>query len=258
MNCLIIEDEYPAAQRLQALLQKVAPEVQVAQVLESVQAAKNWLQTQPAPDLILSDIQLADGLSFEIYEALQVACPIIFTTAYDEYAIKAFKLRSIDYLLKPIKPQELRAALDKFRDMKTAFASEVQAAQLATLQALLQQQEPANPTYKRRFLVQSRDQLLPVQESEIAYFVTAHELVYLVRMDGKRFAIEGNMEELSRQLDPNQFFRLNRQYIGHLRSIERIHPYFNGRLKLQLAPDSGEEVIVSRDKARSVKQWLGE
>ncbi|MEM7656974.1 MAG: LytTR family DNA-binding domain-containing protein [Bacteroidota bacterium] len=257
MKTIIIEDEFPAAERLKALLEKVAAEVEVLTVLPSVAKATDWLQTQPGPELIFSDIQLADGLSFDIYEAVPPNCPIIFTTAYDEYAIKAFQLQSIDYLLKPIKPTDLRRALDKYQAMKAAFAGGQQQQQMQALLHMLQPTAAPEDPYKRRFLVSHRDQLIPVEESEIAYFFTANELVYLMRQDGQRFAIDFKLEALSKELDPEVFFRLNRQYISRLSAIQRIHPYFHGRLKLSLQPEQEGEVIVSRDKAKEVKKWLG-
>lgn len=250
MNCLIIEDEFPAAERLQAILLKVAPEYLQVATLGSVREAIPWLRSHPAPDLILSDIQLSDGLSFDIYEQVPVSSPIIFTTAYDDYAIKAFKLNSIDYLLKPVKPQELRKALDKLQSVRAPLPP----VQLQELVQLLR--KPEAKVYKQRFLVEGKDQLLVIGEAEIAYFMTAHEIVYLVRTDGKRWAVEYTLDQLAEMLDPLRFFRLNRQFIGHIGAIARIHPFFNGKLKLQLTPDPGEEILVSREKAPGFRLWL--
>jgi DNA-binding LytR/AlgR family response regulator len=252
MNCLIIEDEFPAVERLKGLLHKVAPDLEVLTALGSVADSLAWLRAHPAPDVILSDIQLSDGLSFEIYQQITVRSPIVFTTAYDEYAIKAFKVNSIDYLLKPIKPEALRQALDKWRSLQPEVAS-----MQTQLQAMLRLMQPEPPAaYKRRFLVAGKDQLIPVDEAEIAYFTTAYEAVYLVRTDGRRFAVDYKLDQLSDVIDPRRFFRFNRQYLGQLAAITHIHPYFNGRIKLHLSPDPGEEVLVSREKARGFKAWV--
>lgn len=258
MRVVIIEDEYPAADRLQSLLKKVDPGLTVLQVLESVSSAKQWFSAQTSPpDLIFSDIQLSDGLSFEIYESLPVRCPIIFTTAYDEYAIKAFKVKSIDYLLKPIKQTELAASLDKYYDLRADFSPVKAQTKIESLLEVLKvpaQQE----SYKSRFLVMGHDQLIPVGVEEIAYFHTTQDIVYLVKRDGRRHAVDFKMEQLLDLLDPTQFYRVNRQYLCQLSAIRSIHPYFNGRLKLVLQPDPDEDVIVSRERARSFKSWLGE
>jgi DNA-binding LytR/AlgR family response regulator len=258
MRVVIIEDEYPAADRLQGLLKKIDPGMSVLQVLESVSSALQWFSEQATPpDLIFSDIQLSDGLSFEIYESLQVRCPIIFTTAYDEYAIKAFKVKSIDYLLKPIKQGELAAALEKYYDLREDFSPVQSQANIESLLEILKA-PPTQESYKSRFLVMGHDQLIPVPVEEIAYFYTTQDIVYLVKRDGRRHAVDFKMEQLIELLDPSQFYRLNRQYLCHLAAIRSIHPYFNGRLKLVLQPDPNEDVIVSRERARSFKSWLGE
>lgn len=257
MNTLIIEDEYPAANRLQQLLQVMDPSLKVLGVLESVKAARYWLSQHAPPDLIFSDIQLADGLSFEIFESVPVSSPIIFTTAFDEYAIRAFKVKSVDYLLKPVKAKELEDALVKFRQMREVFAPRDAQAQIQELFKLIQAPQPQDSIYKDRFLVKYREEWVPMKGDEIAFFSTAHEVVYLHDLKGKKYVVEYTLEQLEQMLDPQKFYRINRQFIGHLQSIQRIHTYFNGRLKLQLQPEPEEEVIVSRDKARAFKAWMG-
>ncbi len=254
MNALIIEDEYPAAERLEKLIHKIDPSIAIAGVLESIDAAVKWLGTYPAPDLIFSDIQLSDGLSFQIFERLSVQTPIIFTTSYDEYAIKAFKVKSIDYLLKPIKVQELEAALAKFKAMRTAFSPADYALKIESLIDNLQTSEAKK--YKTRFLVKYHEQLVPIAQEEIAYFLTANELVCLVRKDGKQFLVDYTLEELEKRLNPQYFFRLNRQFLASMSSIAHIHTYFNGKLKLELQPTVTDEVIVSREKAYLFKEWM--
>ena len=254
MSCVIIEDEFPAAERLRALLAKVAPDLEVLTVLESIAKAKEWLLNNPAPELIFSDIQLSDGLSFDIYREVPVSCPVIFTTAYDQYAIRAFEVHSIDYLLKPVHSERLQAALNKWRGLKTLPTPD----QLKThLRSMIDYLRPAEPAqYKRRFLIEGRDQLIPVDEKEVAYFQSTNEIVYLFCQDGRRLATNFTLEQLQRQLDPGLFFRLNRQFLSRISAISTIHSYFNGRLKLELFPATTEEVIVSREKAKEFKAWM--
>lgn len=253
MKVLIIEDEYPAAERLQKLLHKLDSELTVVAVLDSVSQSKPWFDPNPDVDLIFSDIQLGDGLSFQIFETYQGHAPIIFTTSYDEYAIRAFKVRSIDYLLKPIKLPELEGAIAKFRAMKMP----VSAPDLALkMESLLDALSVSSRKNKSRFLVKNGDQLIPVPQEDIAYFFTAQEITCLVRRDGKQFLVDYTLEELDALLNPAVFFRLNRQFIGSMSAIARIHTYFNGKLKLDILPDPGQEVLVSREKAALFKAWL--
>jgi len=253
MKALIIEDEYPAAERLEKMIQKVDDSIEIIGVLDSIASAGKWLSDHALPDLIFSDIQLSDGLSFQIFETFSVEAPIIFTTSYDEYAIKAFKVKSIDYLLKPIKLQELEVAIGKFKAMRQAFSPTDYALKI---ESLLDNLQTSGKKYKTRFLVKQHDQLVPVSHEEIAYFVTANELVCLVRKDGRQFLVDYTLEELERQLDPQYFFRLNRQFIAAMPAITKIHTYFNGKLKLELKPDTSQEVIVSREKAQVFKEWM--
>jgi DNA-binding LytR/AlgR family response regulator len=258
MTTILIEDEYPAAERLEKLIKKVDEKIQVLAVLESIEAAKKWFASNPAPDLIFSDIQLSDGLSFQIFENVPIKSPIIFTTSYDEYAIKAFKVKSIDYLLKPIKIHELEIAIGKFKEMKKQYAT-MQAAEnqyALKMESLLDSLQTTGKKYKNRFLIEQNDQLLPISIEQIAYFFTSNELVCMVRKDNKRFLIDYTLEELEKCLDPVQFFRINRQFIAHLPAIQKIHTYFNGKLKLELLPTTPQEVLVSREKAQNFKSWV--
>lgn len=253
MKILVLEDEYPAAERLLHLLRQAAPAAEVLAVLKSVAAARQWLAAHPAPDLILSDIQLSDGLSFEVFEGLVLASPIVFTTAYDEYALKAFRVRSIDYLLKPVKLADLQTALARFHELRAGFSAPESAQRL---ERLLDSLPLANPPYKTRFLVTSGAQLLPLSTEQVAYFATRHELTTLVARDGRRFVLDYSLEQLERRLDPQQFFRANRQLLVHLSAVHRLHPHFNGKLKLDLQPAAPDEVLVSRGKATSFTAWL--
>lgn len=253
MTTILIEDEYPAAERLEKLIKKVDEKIQVLAVLESIEAAKKWFAGNPAPDLIFSDIQLSDGLSFQIFENVPIKSPIIFTTSYDEYAIKAFKVKSIDYLLKPIKIQELEIAIGKFKEVKNQYAENQYALKM---ESLLDSLQTTGKKYKNRFLIEQNDQLLPISTEQIAYFFTSNELVCMVRKDNKQFLIDYTLEELEKCLDPSQFFRINRQFIAHLAAIQKIHTYFNGKLKLELLPTTPQEVLVSREKSQSFKSWV--
>jgi DNA-binding LytR/AlgR family response regulator len=253
MKIVIIEDEFPAAERLENLIKNIDTKVEVLSVLESVSSARTWFATHPLPDLIFADIQLSDGLSFEIFDSFPVHSPVIFTTSYDEYALKAFKVRSVDYLLKPLKPQELAAALDKFRDMHVPASREEYALKMESLVDTLL---GSVKKYKTCFLVKFRDQLIPVQQKQISYFYYHKRLVCLVQRDGKQHLVDHTVEALSELLDPALFFQINRQFIVHILAVSRIHTHFNGSLKLQLAPKTEEEVIVSRDRTKAFKEWL--
>ncbi|UPL47908.1 LytR/AlgR family response regulator transcription factor [Hymenobacter sublimis] len=259
MIVLLLEDEYPAAERLQRLLQQAAPDAQVAAVLDSVTDAVQWLSSNPAPDLILSDIQLADGLSLEIFDQLLVRSPVIFTTAYDAYAIRAFKANSVDYLLKPVKLAELQAAFTKLREWRAAPAAPASGAATDSahrLERLLDTLPRPDRQYKTRFLVRSGEQLLPLPVAQVAWFQSRHETTTLATTDNRRFVVDYTLEQLESLLDPRQFFRLNRQFIAQLPAVQRLHPHFNGKLLLDLHPAPSEEVLISREKAAAVKSWL--
>jgi DNA-binding LytR/AlgR family response regulator len=253
MKILIIEDEYPAADRLQQLLGELPEPTEVVAALDSVEASVKWLQSQPAPDLILSDIQLSDGLSFEIFEQVLTHSPIVFTTSYDEYAIQAFRVRSIDYLLKPIKLQELKRAIDKYQQFRQDFTKNEQ---LQKMEQLLDSLHHSGKQHKKRFLVQKGEQLLPINDDEIAYFNTENELVFLHTHEGKKYVVDYTLEQLEQMLDPAHFFRINRQFILQMKAIEQIHAYFSNRYKLMVRPQSQQEVVVSKGKAKAFRLWL--
>ncbi|KAA9327056.1 response regulator transcription factor [Hymenobacter busanensis] len=255
MNVLLLEDEYPAAERLQRLLAQAAPDAQVVAQLDTVAAAVAWLQTNPAPDLILADIHLADGLSLDVFDQLIIGSPVIFTTAYDAYALRAFKANSVDYLLKPVKLPELQAALQKLRQWRSPTPAPNEVAQ--RLERLLDSL-PARPgrAAKTRFLVRHGEQLLPVLTTDVAWFQSRNETVTLATHAGQRYLVDYTLEQLEHLLDAQQFFRLNRQFLAQLPAVQRLHPWFNGKLKLDLTPTPSEDVIVSREKAAAVKAWL--
>ena len=229
-------------------------------MLPSVAQAVQWLGNNATPELIFSDIQLEDGLSFEVFDAVTVNAPIIFTTSFNEYALQAFKLLSLDYLLKPIQAADVARALEKHAYWLAQATPQQQAqdgeTQLLKVQQLLEQFAPTQPRYRQRFLVTAGEQLLPVAVEEVAYFYTLHEVVYLVRHDGRKFNLEHKLEKLESMLDPAMFFRLNRQYLASLKAIDKIYSYFAGKLKIELLPPRAEEILVSRDRAPQLKNWL--
>jgi DNA-binding LytR/AlgR family response regulator len=257
MNVLLIEDEELAAFRLTRLLTEIDPQVQIVQTMPSVETSVAYLQTNPALDLIFMDIELADGQSFEIFEQTSVPAPVIFTTSYDEYAIKAFKVNSIDYLLKPIKQPELAASLRKYQQLNyQPQASPIQVVAIDTLvQQLRQQVQPVE--YRRRFLVKHLSQWLPIDVNDIAYFQFEERVTLLRTLSGQKFSLDYKLDELETMLDPSLFFRANRQFIVNIHSVQQIHPYFHHKLKLTLKPAPTDEVLVSRERATDFKNWMG-
>lgn len=251
MQLLIIEDELPAQKVLQDHVAELLPQAEIAAVLGSVKEARQYLIGQPAPDLIFLDIHLSDGYAWELFPYINDKLPVIFTTAYDAYALRAFELFSLDYLLKPIRPERLAKALQRFQQMQ----QQPQEAPREFWQQHMQKR--AEEHYKKRFLVKLGSKMISVSEEQIAYFQRS-ELVYLCTIDGKRFPLNQSLDELQEQLDPQHFFRLNRKFIVHIQSIEAVHQHFNGKLKIQLRPAADEEVMVSREKATAFKDWLGD
>ena len=261
LRILILEDEYPAAERLQRLLAQAAPAAEVLAVLDTVAGAVAWLASHPAPSLILSDIQLADGLSLDVFAQSVVRSPVIFTTAYDQYALQAFRANGIDYLLKPLKLTDLQAALGKLHLFVPEQASQPNAAAAlppssVNLERLLDALPQPRRPYKTRFLVRQGDSLLPLPTTEVAWCWSRHETVTLATHDGRRFVVEYTLEQLEGLLDPSQFFRLNRQFLAQLPAVRRLVPHFGGKLLVELAPAPSDEVLVSKEKASAVKHWL--
>jgi len=250
MNILIIEDEPLVAQDLKNLIAKAEPEAKILDTITSVEAARGWFDGNNLPDLILSDIQLSDGISFEIFETLHIHCPIIFTTAYDEYAIRAFKLNSIDYLLKPVDATELRAALIKYKSLTTETILGEQ------LKSLMSTWGNQSRKYKERFLTVHRNTLIPVMQNEIAFF-HKEELIYLHTLSNEKYITEHHtLDEIESLLSPDVFFRVNRQYIVHIQSVAKIKTTHKG-LTLQLKPPINLELDISREKAVAFKKWIG-
>jgi two-component system LytT family response regulator len=257
IKVLIIEDEAPAARRLKKLLEEINQDIVVLDEKDSVEGAVEWIQNNPAPDLFLMDVQLSDGISFDIFNKVEVPAPVIFTTAYDEYALKAFKVNSVDYLLKPVNSEELEAAINKFITASSQGDINSPLAQAAQIEQVLETMNIKPKAFKSRFLIKIGDKYISVPTEQIAYFYTEDKGVYLVTKDEKhRYPVDHSLDEIDKLLDPDIFFRLNRQYIACIDNIVKFHTYFNGKLKVFLDPEPGHEVVVSREKASIFKSWL--
>lgn len=248
MDAVIVEDERLTAQRLKLLLEERHPEVNVLALLPSLESSKKWFQENKAPDLLFLDIQLNDGTGFELLQSLTEQIPVIFTTAYDSYAVKAFKFYSVDYLLKPIDAKELSEALDKFKKMKLSAKSEKREYQKV--------ERTLNQDFKKRFLIKVGDEFLPIIISEIAYFGYAQGFTQIYCNDGRKLPLDHSLDYLEDVVNPLDFFRVNRKLIVSMPAINQINTYFNSRLLLKLAPESKEDVIVSRDRVADFKRWM--
>jgi two-component system, LytTR family, response regulator LytT len=249
VNSIIIEDELPNAKRLNQLLQQTNLAITVTDTIQTVKEAVSWFKNNRHPDLIFMDIRLTDGLSFEIFKQVEIMVPVIFTTAYDEYALQAFKVNSIDYLLKPIEKQALERALVKFNNLNAPSNYSF----VADLMSKMQAQQTV---FRNRFLVGYRDLLVPINTDEIAYFGSEFKNTFFVTHSNIKYTINQTMEEVENELDSSKFFRVTRQYIISAQSIHKIHTYFNGRLKLELKPKVDDEVVISREKSNQFKEWL--
>ena len=247
MKVLMFEDEKLNAERLIELIKRYDPSVRILAVIESVEKGIDWFIKNPSPELIFMDIRLTDGLSFELFEKVNIDIPVIFTTAYDEYAVRAFKVNSVDYLVKPVDYSELKAAIDKFKKVRPLLSRDF-------IQAILEQ---SNQKYKNRFLVKIGDQLRHVDCRDIAYFVFEDGLVMAVTKAKSALPMDHSLDHLEQLVNPADFFRLNRKVIARIDSIGRIHSYFNGRLKIELLPPLDEDIIVSRERVGKFKEWMG-
>ena len=258
MNILIVEDEDLAVKKLKKTLFSVDDSANVVGKADSIKSTVSWLQNNPSPDLILMDIELADGQSFEIFNQVQVKSPVIFVTSYDEYALKAFKVNSVDYLLKPVQKEDLHAALGKYRDMKKMYTSETAAAPIS-IDVLVKelQQKLQTKEYRKRFLVKHGQKLVSVEVDDIAYFFSDGRLNFFKTFDNKKYVVDYTMDELNEMLDPARYFRISRSFFISVDSVAQIHDYFGNRLMLQLKPETEKEAIVSREKVSEFKNWLG-
>lgn len=248
MKVLIIEDEAPAYRRLEKLIRESDSLIEVVGIIQSVKEGLDWFAANPLPDLILSDIQLADDLSFTIFKKLNIITPIIFITAFDEYAINAFKFYSIDYLLKPVNADDLKASLQKYKNIHKSSAVN----NFDEIVSRLTEKK-----YRERLLVYHGDSLIPINCSDIAYFFSEDGTSIIVTADNKRYFFGESLDSLEQELNPKHFFRANRQYLVSSRAIHKIYNFGNQKLKLLLNPTAEEGIIISKLKATTFKNWIG-
>ncbi len=254
MKVLIVEDEKLAAERLAQLINQYDSGIEIIGKVASVRKAAETINTVYQPDLIFMDIQLGDGLSFEIFELTTIKCPVIFTTAYDEYAIRAFKVNSIDYLLKPLDADELGVAIDKFKTLAKTSVPEPVFTNLKVLEqamGLLTKQQ-----YKNRFVIKVGEHIKHIPIENIDFFFSMEKATFLQTQDNKRYVIDYPLDQLEKLVDPKQFFRINRAYLVGLTSIQDIISYSNSRLKTVLRNSQDSDIVVSRDKVQGFKDWL--
>jgi DNA-binding LytR/AlgR family response regulator len=251
MRVLIIEDEIPAAGRLARLLQNLHDEIEVVKRLDSIESSVQYLHSADNIDLIFMDIQLADGLSFDIFKQTTVKAPVIFTTAFDQYTLKAFKVNSIDYLLKPIDEKELEQAVEKYRQLydkkENGFSEKIM--------QLLQEMNKAG--YKERLLIKRGQQLTYLKTSDTAFCFADGKLCYAVDFNSNKYLLENNLTQLEEQMQPNQFYRINRHLLVNIEAISKVHTWLGGRLKLELVPTTSADTVVSRERVSGFKEWLG-
>lgn len=245
MNVLIIEDETAAAQNLQAILREIDPSIQVLEVLESIEESADWLRNNPQPDLLFMDIHLADGESFRILDRVDITAPVIFTTAYDQYALEAFRLCSIDYLLKPIAVDDVKRALEKLQRLTGSERS-----------AYTPRIKQAVKEYEETFLIHQRDKIIPLHRDQIAFCYTANERVMAYDFQGESYPIDRTLETLQAQLPASDFFRANRQFIIARRAVQEITVWFGSRLSLALTVETPERIIISKARVPEFKAWL--
>lgn len=246
---LIIEDERLAAEKLERMVSKLRPDWTLLGPIETVNHAVKWLASNPSPDLILMDIQLADGISFEIFDEVEITSPIIFTTAFDEYAIRAFKVNSIDYLLKPIDPDALEAALKKFERLNNILS--IDKMKIENVRQQMSQ------TYKSRFLVKVGNNMISLLTRDIELFFISERSVFIRTFQGKTYDLDYSLDQIQQLIDPDQFFRINRNFMVNIDSVSKMISYSSSRIKLELQPEyKSDELIVAREKVGEFKKWM--
>ncbi|MBD80677.1 MAG: DNA-binding response regulator [Crocinitomicaceae bacterium] len=249
MKALIIEDEIPASKRLQSLLNELDTTIEIVDVVDSIEDAVLWFESMEIPDVIFMDIQLADGMSFEIFEKVDISSPVIFITAFDHYAIKAIKHNGVDYLLKPIDKGELESAIHRVKRKPSSTIGDIKSL-IKTIQS------DSKQTYKERFLVKVGDQLKYVPTAKVAFFYVEDGYCHLCTFNEKTLVLDYSLDQLNELLDPNEFFRISRKLIINHQAIDKIHSWYNGRLKLELLPKPGFDTMVSRERVKEFKAWL--
>ena len=248
MKAIIIEDEQPAVDKLINALSRYDPAIQIVAELKSISEATKWFAHNPMPDLVFMDIELTDGLSFKIFDTVSITCPIIFTTAYDDYWQEAFEHNSIDYLLKPIKQQKLEAALSKYESLKKHFSQ--------NLQQLLSQK--TGNGLKKRFLMKRGIDYISIKTEDIAYFYAAHKVVCLVDSKGNKYILDQSLADLEKQVDPSTFYRVNRKYLVHINAIRKIKSFPKSKIQLEIEPSVTEEIVISQENVTAFKEWMGQ
>jgi two-component system LytT family response regulator len=249
MKVIIIEDEKPAAEKLLKAIQKINPSIEVAAILNSINTSVDWLQQNPMPDLLFMDIELGDGLSFKIFDKINITSPVIFCTAFDEYWQEAFEHNSIDYLLKPVKQDKLETALNKYDKLKQHFAN--------SFQQLQQWQQQITATgHKKRFLVKRGTDYISIKTEDIAYFYATHKLVCMLDNKNQKFILDQSLADIEKQLDTTQFYRVNRKYLVHLSAIKKIKVYPKSKLMIEVEPPVDEEIIISQENTAAFKEWM--
>jgi len=251
MKAIIIEDESLAAQALQSLVREINPEVEVVATLQTIEESVEWFGENPMPDMVFMDIHLADGSSFAIFEKVDITCPIIFTTAYDEYALKAFEVNSIDYLLKPINKADLERALNKYKSLTSSPNK-------TSLEGLLAQMGNLKKKYKTCFLIPERDKLIPLATNNIAYIFIDTKTVKAVTLDGHTYYLNQTLDDIMAQLDPEVFFRANRQFIIARNAVKDLAVWFGNKLAVNLTVPVPEKIIVSKARVGEFKTWFAE
>jgi DNA-binding LytR/AlgR family response regulator len=247
MKVLIIEDETAAARNLRAIIQKVLPSAEVLAILESIAETVEWLSANPSPDLVFMDIHLADGESFRIFDKVEITCPIIFTTAYDEYAMKAFKVNSIDYLLKPIKEEEVRRAIDKLERLSSGEL----AVRRAGIEEVVRNREEL-----KIFLIPVRDKIVPLKVGDVAFLYTTDEKVRAFDGEGNSYPMDRSLDKLMKVLSEERFFRANRQFIVSREAVSDISVWFGSRLSINLKVKAPERIVISKDRVPEFKRWF--
>lgn len=254
LKILIIEDEIPAQRLLKETLKEINFETEVVDCLNSIKSAVEWFQNNQHPEIVLLDIQLSDGLSFEIFKQVKIESMIIFTTAYDEYAMQAFKVNSLDYLLKPIEKDELQAAFEKYQQYNKQFIQEKNSnIDFSELASLIKNEKSE---YRKRFLIQSNESFFHLPIEQIAFFYSMQGITFAATFEKREYPVNFSLESLREQLNPESFFKVNRQIIINIDAIKRVHSYFNGKLKLETQPPHAEGIVIGKDKAASFKRWL--
>jgi DNA-binding LytR/AlgR family response regulator len=250
MNVLILEDETLAGQKVSALLTEIDESLNVLAILKSVESARDWFSINETPDLVISDIRLLDGLSFQLFEEIDYKNPVIFTTAYDQYAIKAFEVNSLDYLLKPIQKEKMEKALSKLNTVPVVQE------ETASYQEIIKMINAGKDEHKSRFMIRAGQKILAVPVGKISYFYSLNKLTYIVTLDGKKYPCDQTLEVIDLQVDPKIFFRANRKFIVKFEAISEIHPYFKGRMKIELSPAAEDDIVISADRTPDFKKWL--